>query len=180
MHPKKERIVSRAHHTSLPPEVQDVFCEFRTCEMATIASNGSPVTWPTLPFWRPNGGNFLITTSIGLPHKAFHIRSNPRVSLLFSNPTASGLTNPPAVLVQGDAAAPDEVETSVENFEDELRRVLQRQPAGGKYSANPLTRYLFDWYYMRLMIYLTPRRILWWPGGDFEQAPLEAEVDLVG
>lgn len=170
--------MSRAQHMSLPPEVEEVFREFRTCEMATIARDGSPITWPTLPFWRPNEGNFLITTSIGLPHKALHIRRNPRVSVLFSDPTASGLTNPPAVLVQGDATAPDEVETSLENFEDELRLVLRRQPAGGNYSANPLTRYLFDWYYMRLMIHLTPRRILWWPGGDFEQAPLE--VDRVG
>jgi hypothetical protein len=23
------------------------------------------------------------------------------------------------------------------------------------------------------MIHVTPRRILWWPGGDFERAPLE-------
>jgi hypothetical protein len=172
--------VSRPLHTSLPPAVQEVFHEFRTCEMATLARDGSPITWPTMPFWRPNEGRFLITTSIGLPHKAFHIRHNPHVSLLFSDPTASGLTNPPAVLVQGDAEAPDEVETSLEGFEDELRRVLQRQPAGGNYSGNPLTRYLFDWYYMRLMIYLTPRRILWWPAGDFERSPLEAEINRVG
>jgi hypothetical protein len=29
-----------------------------------------------------------------LPHKAFNVRRNPRVSLLFSNPAASGLTVP--------------------------------------------------------------------------------------
>jgi len=158
--------------------VEAVFREFRTCEMSTLARDGSPITWPTLPFWRPDEGRFLITTSIGLPHKAFNIRRNPRVSLLFSNPTASGLTNPPAVLVQGDAEAPDEVVTSVEGFEDEVRRVFRRQPASGFYSSNPITRYLFDWYYMRLTIYVSPRRILWWPGGDFERSPLE--VDRVG
>ncbi len=165
---------------SLPPEVEAVFREFRTCEMSTLARDGSPITWPTLPFWRPEEGCFLITTSIGLPHKAFNIRRNPRVSLLFSDPTASGLTSPPAVLVQGDAEAPDEVETTLEGFEEEMRRALRRQPAGGKYSGNPLTRYLFDWYYMRLMIHVTPRCILWWPAGDFEQAPIEAEMAHVG
>src|ERR687895_1286440 len=112
----------------LPPEVEAVLREFRTCEMSTLARDGAPITWPTLPFWRPEEGRFLITTSIGLPHKAFNIRHNPRVSLLFSNPTASGLTNPPAVLVQGDAEAPDEVSTSVEGFEDELREAFRRQP----------------------------------------------------
>ncbi len=132
--------------SNLPPEVEAVFREFRTCEMSTLVRDGTPITWPTLPFWRPDEGRFLITTSIGLPHKAFNVRRNPRVSLLISNPTASGLTNPPAVLVQGDAEAPDEVEAS------------------GFYSSNPITRYLFYWYYMRLTIYVSPRRILWWPG----------------
>jgi hypothetical protein len=165
---------------SLPSEVEEVFREFRTCEMSTLTSDGTPITWPTLPFWRPEEGRFLITTSIGLPHKAFNVRRNGRVSLLFSDPTASGLTNPPAVLVQGDAEAPDKVETSVEHFKDELRQVLQRQPAGGMYSSNPFTRYLFDWYYMRLMIHVTPHRILWWPGRDFKRTPLGVEVDRVG
>lgn len=162
----------------LPTEVEAVFREFRTCEMSTLARDGSPITWPTLPFWRPDEGRFLITTSIGLPHKAFNVRRNPRVSLLFSNPTASGLTEPPAVLVQGDAEAPDEVTASVRGFEDEVRQVFRRQPASGFYSSNPITRYLFDWYYMRLTIYVSPRRILWWPAGDFERTPLE--VSRVG
>src|SRR5215218_4674736 len=127
----------------LPPEVESVFREFRTCEMSTLARDGAPITWPTLPFWRPGERRFLITTSIGLPHKAFNVRRNPRVSLLFSNPTATGLTNPPAVLVQSDAEAPDGVETSVEGFEDELREVFRRQPPSGFYTSNPLLRYLF-------------------------------------
>lgn len=164
----------------LPSEVEAVFREFRTCEMSTLARDGSPITWPTLPFWRPEEGRFLITTSIGLPHKAFNVRRNGRVSLLFSDPTASGLKDPPAVLVQGDAEAPDEVSTSIEGFEQEIQRVFRRQPASGFYSSNPVTRYLFDWYYMRLMIHVTPRRILYWPGGDFARTPFETRVDRVG
>ncbi len=128
----------------LPPDVEAVFREFRTCEMSTLARVGAPITWLILPFWRHEEGCFLITTSIGLPHKAFNVRRNQRVSLLFSDPKASGLTDPPAVLVQGDAESPDEVSASVEGFEDELRRVFRRQPASGFYSGNPITRYLFD------------------------------------
>jgi hypothetical protein len=172
--------VDRGHEPtlSLPPEVEAVFREFRTCEMSTLARDGTPITWPTLSFWYPDDGRFLITTSIGLPHKAFNVRRDPRVSLLFSDPTASGLADPPVVLVQGDAEAPDRVETAVEGFEDELREVFSRQPASGFYSSNPLTRYLFDWYYMRVLIYVTPRRIRWWPGANYGSAPLE--VSRVG
>jgi hypothetical protein len=164
----------------LPPEVEDVFEEFRTCEMSTLARDGTPITWPTLPFWYSAEKRFTITTSIGLAQKAFNVRRNPRVSLLFSNPTASGLENPPAVLVQGDAEAPDEIETSVAGFEDELRKVCRRQPASGAYGNDPFTRRFMDWYFMRLMIHVTQRRILWWPRGDFWQEPFELRTDRVG
>jgi len=33
---------------------------------------------------------------------------------------------------------------------------------------------------MRLMIHVTPRRILWWPGGDFWREPFELGMDHVG
>jgi hypothetical protein len=164
----------------LPPEVEDVFEEFRTCEMSTLAKDGTPITWPTLPFWYSDERRFTITTSIGLAQKALNVRRNPRVSLLFSNPTASGLENPPAVLVQGAAEAPDEIETSVVGFESELRKVYLRQPASRMYGNDPLTGYLMDWYFMRLMIYVTPHRILWWPGADFWRPPSELRMDDVG
>lgn len=155
----------------LPPEIRAVFDEFRACEFTTLAKDGTPITWPTLPFYDADAGQFVVTTSVAFPQKAFNVRRNPRVSLLFSDPTASGLTEPPAVLVQGDAEAPDVVDTSIRGYEERLRMVFQRQPAGGIYSSNPLMRRYFDWYYMRLQITVTPRRIRWWPRGDFAQAP---------
>ncbi len=43
--------------------------------------------------WRnPETGKFLLTTSVALPVKAFNIRRDPHVALLFSDPTGSGLT----------------------------------------------------------------------------------------
>jgi pyridoxamine 5'-phosphate oxidase-like protein len=164
---------------NLPPHVVSVFRAFRTCEFTTLAKDGTPVTWPTLPFFQPTTGRFLITTSIGLPDKVSNIRRNPRVSLLFSDPTASGLPNSPAVLVQGDAEAPDEVVTSFTGLEEQLRLAFERQPASTLYSSNVAMRYLFDWYYMRLLIHVSPRRILWWEHADFTQVPYELEVQYV-
>ncbi len=114
----------------LPPEVGEVFRKFRTCEFSTLARDGAPITWPLVTLWRPEEGRFVLTTSIGLPQKAFNIRRNPRVSLLFSDPTASGLENPPAVLVQGDAEAPDEIRTSPNNLREYRRRIFDFEPAG--------------------------------------------------
>jgi hypothetical protein len=160
----------------LPPDVKRVFREFRACEFTTLAKDGTPITWPTLPFYDAEAGRFVVTTSVAFPQKAFNARRNPHVSLLFSDPTASGLTDPAAVLIQGDAEAPDVVDTSIRGYEDRLRLVFQRQPSGGIYSSTPLMRRYFDWYYMRLQIIVTPRRIRWWPMGDFTQAPREIEI----
>lgn len=164
----------------LPPEVEAVFREFRTCEFSTLARDGTPITWPTIPFYNAEDGRFIVTTSIGLPRKALNIRRDGRVALLFSDPTASGLREPPAVLVRGDAVAPDEVVTRVEGFEEGLRLLYERQPASAAYSRNRLTQRLFDWYYMRLLMFVTPRQVQWWPRGDFRQAPREIEVAHVG
>lgn len=156
--------------SDLPPDVTAVFREFRTCEFSTIGRDGTPVAWPTSARYLPEQGQFLLTTSIAFSQKAINIRRNPHVALLFSNPTASGLVNPPAVLVQGIAAAPDKITTSVTGLEDYWRdTIFRRQPASRLYSSNALMRYLTDWYYMRLVITVRPRIIRWWPSGDFSQ-----------
>lgn len=165
---------------NLPSEVLTVLRAFRTCECTTLARDGTPITWPTLPFYDAGSGRFLVSTSIGLPVKVFNARRDPRVALLFSDATASGLHAPPAVLVRGDAEAPDEVVTDLRGFEDAVRILYERQPASAFYGRNRLTRALFDWYYMRLLLWVTPRRVIWWPEGDFARAPRELEVAHVG
>lgn len=95
---------SRGASRTLPPMVD----AYRTCELATLTSNGSPVAWPTSGL-RLDDGTFLLTTSLGYPQKAYNIRRDGRVALLFSDPTASGLDTPEQILVQGLATCPDEI-----------------------------------------------------------------------
>jgi len=164
----------------VPEAVEAVFRDFLSCELTTCAKDGTPVTWPIEPYYQPEKGRFLVTTSIGLAQKAFNIRRNPNISMLFSNPTGSGLAHPPAVLVQGQAKVSDEVSV---DYVGELREfasaAFRRQPAAELYSSNPLMRYLFDWYYMRLTIHVIPRRVLWWDHADFNLKPNEMEVCYV-
>jgi hypothetical protein len=159
----------------LPSEIESVFCEFRTCEFSTLAKDGTPITWPVVPLFQLEKGQFLIITSIGLPQKAYNVRRNPKVSLLFSDPTGSGLVDPPAVLVQGDAEAPEEI-GSVLEFRTLAQLIAQRQPNGVLFSSNSLMRRLFDWYYIRLPINVTVRRLVWWDQGDFTRVPHEKEM----
>ena len=160
---------------ALPPEVEGVFREFRTCEFSTLARDGTPITWPLITLWQPEEQRFVLTTSIGLPNKAFNARRDGRVSLLFSDPTASGLQDSPAVLVQGDAEVPEEIHTSPNDLAEYWKRTWRIQPEGKTYGSNILTRSPMDWYYMRLYIYVRPRRILVWPDGDFAKPPMEVD-----
>ena len=165
----------------LPVEVESVIREFRVCEFSTMAKDGTPITWPLAARYQPDQGRFLLTTSIGLPQKAFNIRRNSRVSLLFSDPTGSGLENPPSVLIQGQATAPDEIVTAVDGIEDYWREsIFSRQPSSEMISGNGLMRKLMDWYYMRILISVTPTVLFWWPKSDFTQPAQQVEVAHVG
>lgn len=165
--------------SQLPPRVLAALHAYRTCEMATVARDGTPTATPVTPVILPNEDRLVITTSIGLPNKAFAVRRDGRVSLLFSDPTASEVASPPLVLIQGDAVCPDRVET----WTPELARLWQtlaaRQPPTAMFRANALTRWFFDWYYMRLLISVTPRRVRWWERGALADAPCELEVSHV-
>lgn len=156
----------------IPMDVKAVFDNFRTAELTTFAKDKTPLTWPVTVAYRSEIQEFWGTTSIGLPQKAFNIRQNGQVSLLFSEPKASGLLNPPAVLVQGNAEAPDSL-TSVEGIEDVWTKIFRFQPASKQTSSGPLMHLLMDWYYIRIKIRIVPTRIKWWPEGDFARSPVE-------
>ena len=169
-----------AAQLSFPPEVERVFREVRSAELATLAKDGTPLAWPVVALYQPEKGRFLTTTSIALPQKAYNIRRDRRVSLLYSDPTGSGLAAPPAVLVQGDAAAPDEIVAWNDDLRALWRLLAARQPASNAYSANRLIRRFMAWYYLRLLIPIVPRRVLLWPRGDFGRPAQEIEVGHVG
>jgi Pyridoxamine 5'-phosphate oxidase len=164
----------------LPDDVEAVLTEFMCCEFATLARDGTAVAWPVVPLRLPPPdpqaglGHFLLSTSIGFAAKTGNVRRDPRVSLLFSDSTGSGLTAPPTVLVQGSATVDDVVQTDSEPLLAHWRRVNALQPAGRWFSNTAPARWFMDWYYMRLLIRVTPHRVLWWPAGD--TAPQRCEV----
>lgn len=155
----------------------DIIDKYFTCEFTTLSRDGSPQTWPMVPRLLTDG-RLLLTTSIGLPQKAYNIRRHPKVSLLFSDPTGSGITQPGAVLIQGDATAEDRIVTDVSShpeFAALAETLARRQPAGAFWSS-AVGRRIWWSYYMRILIYVTPRRALFWPTRDFTVAPEELDL----
>jgi hypothetical protein len=158
----------------------DIIHNYFTCEFTTLARDGSPQTWPVSPRLLTDG-RLLITTSIGLPQKALNVRRNPKVSLLFSEPTGSGIKQPGAVLIQGDPTSEDRILTdplSDPEFAALAETVSTRQPAGALWTTW-LGRRLWWSYYMRLLIHVTPRRALFWPTRDFTSSPEELDLSEV-
>jgi hypothetical protein len=154
---------------TLPAEVQQVFDRFITAEYTTVGAGGQPITWPVTPYYKPGEPHIDITTGLGYPKKAEDARRNPHVSLLFSDPTGSGLDRPPAVLVQGVAQVDDA--NLEENRERYAREALEKLPATkAMYPPKPVRR-LFDWYFTRIYVHIRPERVYVWPEGDFKREP---------
>ena len=162
----------------LPPEVEAVFHEFRTCEFTTVNRKGQPLTWPTEPYYDAPEGRLIVTSSIAFPIKAYNARRHPQVSLLFSDPTGAPLADPPAVLVQGDATVTELVDDPPWSYAMFKESIL-RQPRTRSFVSNPIARSMFTFQFQRLAIFVQPRRILVWSRGDTSQFPTELEVSYV-
>jgi hypothetical protein len=152
---------------SLPDDVQDVFARFITTEYTTIDARGRPITWPVTPYYRRGAGAIDVTTGAGYPKKALDARRNPRVALLFSDPTGCGLQDPPAVLVQGTAKVDDaDWDANRRRYE---RESAEKLPAIKEMAPPEFMMRFFRWYYARLYVYVRPERIFVWRGdGDPE------------
>jgi hypothetical protein len=154
---------------SLPREVQQVFDRFITTEYTTVDRRGRPICWPVTPYYSPGNPCIDVTTALGYPKKALDARTNPKVALLFSDPTGSGIEGAPQVLVQGMADVDyRDLEANRERY---TRESLEKLPASKELlPPKPLQR-AFSFYFTRLYVHVRPERIYVWPEGDATREP---------
>src|SRR5829696_6113337 len=161
---RQVQVTCAAVTASLPLEVQQVFDSFLTTEFTTVDSRGRPICWPLTPYYRPGDPCIDVTTALGYPKKAEDARGNPKVSLLFSDPTGSGMDDAPQVLVQGTADV--DARDLEANRVRYTRESLEKLP-GSKdmLPPKPLQR-VFSFYFTRLYIHVRPERVYVWPGAE--------------
>jgi hypothetical protein len=154
---------------TLPLDVQQVFDRFVTTEYVTIDRRGQPIVWPVTPYYSPGAPHIDVTTGLGYPKKADDAQRNPRVALLFSDATGSGLERPPMVLVQGTAV--------VDDRDLDANRRRYQQEWGAKFPAVRETlppafvQRMLGWYFKRIYVHVRPERVYAWPQGDVTAEP---------
>lgn len=162
---------------SLPADVQEVFARFKTTEYTTVDGSGHPITWPVTPYYAPGDGHIDVTTGLGYPKKANDARANPMVALLFSNPTGSGLSDPPTVLVQGVADVDDrDLGANRRRYERESSAKLPG--LRGVTPPGPLKR-LAPWYFTRIYVHVRPERVYVWRGRNDEPELFDSRMEEV-
>jgi Pyridoxamine 5'-phosphate oxidase len=134
--------------STLPQEVRAAFERFVTCELTTVGAGQQPITWPVTPYYRQGGSTIDVTTGLGYPKKADDAKRHPSVSLLFSDPTGSGIESGIRVLVQGTAEV-DDVNLAA-NRERYFQESGVKLPATKKMHPPKPIRGMFNWYYARI------------------------------
>ncbi len=154
---------------SLPTDVQAVFDRFITTEFTTVDRRGQPITWPVTPYYTPGARCIDISTGLGSPKKADDARNNPLVALLFSDPTGSGLSDPPAVLVQGSAEVDDnDLKANRDRY---MRESAEKLPATASLHPPERIRRFLGFYYLRIYVHVRPERVYVWSHGDLNAEP---------
>jgi len=155
----------------IPPWVLEVFENFSKCELTTL-SKGKPVTFPVTPDFDKKKQVIVITPSIGAYKKTVNMQRDPRVSVLYSNPTGSHLNYTPTVLVQGLARV----------FDDDLDHAWQKYRAAHERKSKQLVGEFEQragkpaYLYKRFVVEITPMKILAWRSGDLNKPPDVSEV----
>ena len=156
----------------LPDHVRAVVERGTFADFATVSAAGVPIDTPTYYFPSDDLATLDIATGLAYPAKAERARRNPKVGML-----VEGGPGQPVVSVRGRAAVRDS------DFSANARRYL---------SETGFDRIAFGlgwdvarqavWYWTRLIVEVTPERILWWESPEAcEGAPnvLQVPADFV-
>jgi hypothetical protein len=135
----------------LPLHVVELMKTSSVAEYATVTASGVPIDTPVLFFPSKGLSSLDLATGLSYPAKAERARRNPRVGMLLE-----GNPGEPVVSIAGMAAVRDA------DLQANAMRYLSE--AGSTLPHNPdwLLARQAVWYWTRILVEVTPTRVLWW------------------
>jgi general stress protein 26 len=156
----------------MPQAVVDLLDKALVAELTVIDAQGRPRTDPLIPFW--DGEKVLMTSSVLFSRKLQDLKRNPKVSVSLSDPVGVPAQPFSRATIQGDAHIVEE--DLHDGWGYVLPLWLKKEPV----VRNLLRlRFALPLFWERSVIEITPRRVLWWEGGDTTKAPAVTELGEV-
>jgi general stress protein 26 len=155
---------------ALPSEVTALLDAALVAELTVIDAAGRPVSYPLIPLW--DGRAIFMTSSVLFSRKLEHIKGNPKVAVSLSDPVGVPAEPFARATIQGDARVLD-ADDPHNGWERLLPLWRAKEPAIDKLVKQ---RFGLPLFFERVVIEITPRRVLLWPGGDTAAAPRVLEL----
>jgi hypothetical protein len=158
----------------MPEAVVDLLNKALVAELTVIDRQGGFRTDPLIPFW--DGRYVLMTSSILFSRKLEDIKRNPKVSLSLSDPVGIPADPFSRATIQGDARV---IDADLHQGWMRLLPLWEAKEPIIKTFLKPLAKLGLPLFWERAIIEVTPRRVLWWPGGDTTEEPQVRELERV-
>ena len=157
--------------SELPQPVTDLLLSALNAEFATLTGSGVPIDTPMMIFPSDGLRSIDVCTGLAYPAKAERARGNPKVGML-----VEGGVDDPVVSIAGMASVHDaDIQSNTNRY---IRETAYARPLNPPWSQAREAVY----YWARMLVAVTPRRILWWDRPDqMDSQPhrWEAPADVV-
>ena len=166
-----------AHPAPWPEALTPVFDRFKTAEFTSLTPSGQPITYPLTPYLCADGLALEVSTGLTYPAKADRVRTQPKVSLLYSEPMGSGIAGAPTILVLGHGIVQSaDLQANTDRF---IRSSIAKNPEANR-SMTPRLVARLGWYFVRLYVRVVPQDIYWWPAGQSDAPPEHWHATALG
>jgi hypothetical protein len=138
----------------LPADVARLIASAMLCEFGTISAQGVPIDTPLFCFAGPSSRSIDVGTGLAYPAKAERARRNPKVGILLEGGPSQPVISIGALATVKDA----DIQANAERYIAEVIAYFDSFSVGNPWSVARQA----VWYWARIFMLATPKKILWW------------------